>query len=34
LKIWLTNNEKRTPLRFAIGGYQADLVSESVVQPK
>ncbi|HVE59334.1 MAG TPA: DUF3108 domain-containing protein [Pyrinomonadaceae bacterium] len=34
LKIWLSNNEKRTPLRFAIGGYQADLVSEKVIQPK
>ncbi len=34
LKIWLSSNEKRTPLRFAIGSYQADLVSEKVIQPK
>jgi hypothetical protein len=33
-RIWLSNNEKRTPLRFVIGNYQADLVSETVVQPK
>jgi Protein of unknown function (DUF3108) len=34
LRVWMSNDEKRTPLRFAIGGYQADLVSETVVQPK
>jgi hypothetical protein len=34
LRIWLSNNEKRTPLRFVIGNYQADLVSETIVQPK
>jgi hypothetical protein len=34
LRVWLTTNEKRTPLRFVIGNYQADLVSESIVQPK
>ncbi len=34
LKIWLSNNEKRTPLRFSIGNYQAELVSETVVLPK
>ncbi len=34
LRVWLSNNEKRTPLRFSIGSYQADLVSETVVQPK
>jgi len=34
LKIWLSSTDKRTPLRFAIGSYQADLVSETVVQPK
>jgi hypothetical protein len=34
LRVWLSNNEKRTPLRFAIGNYQADLVAETVVQPK
>lgn len=34
MKIWLSNNEKRTPLRFSIGSYQADLVSETIIQPK
>lgn len=34
LKIWLSNNEKRTPLRFSIGNFQADLISETIVQPK
>jgi hypothetical protein len=34
LRVWLANNEKRTPLRFAIGTFQADLVSESIVLPK
>ncbi|HEY0459669.1 MAG TPA: DUF3108 domain-containing protein, partial [Pyrinomonadaceae bacterium] len=34
LRVWLSTNEKRTPLRFAVGGYQADLVSETVIQPK
>ena len=34
LRVWLSTNEKRTPLRFVIGNYQADLVSESIVQPK
>ena len=34
LRVWLSGNEKRTPLRFAVGNYQADLISESVVLPK
>ena len=34
LRIWLSNNDKRTPLRFVIGNYQADLISETIVQPK
>ncbi len=34
IKVWLSNNEKRTPMRFSIGSYQADLVSETIVQPK
>ena len=34
LKIWLSNNEKRTPLRFSIGSYQADLVAETILPPK
>ncbi|MBS1796211.1 MAG: DUF3108 domain-containing protein, partial [Acidobacteria bacterium] len=34
LRVWLANDEKRTPLRFAIGAYQADLVSQTVVPPR
>ncbi len=34
LRVWLSNNEKRTPLRFSIGNYQADLVSETVADLK
>lgn len=34
LRVWLSADEKRTPLRFAIGGYQADLVSSTLVLPK
>lgn len=34
LRVWLSNGEKRTPLRFALGSFQADLVSETVIQPK
>ncbi len=30
LRVWLSNNEKRTPLRFSIGSYQADLISDTV----
>ncbi|MEP6902187.1 MAG: DUF3108 domain-containing protein [Actinomycetota bacterium] len=34
LRVWLSNDQKRTPLRFVIGNYQADLVSETVIQTK
>lgn len=34
LKVWLSNDKSRAPLRFTAGPYQADLVSESVVIPK
>lgn len=34
LRVWLSNDEKRTPLRLTLGTYQADLVSETIVQPK
>lgn len=34
LKVWLSNDKSRAPLRFVAGPYQADLVSESVVIPK
>lgn len=34
LRLWLSNDEKRLPLRLAAGQYQADLISEKIVQPK
>ena len=34
LKIWLSNDSRRVPLRFSVGSFQADLVSDRVVQPK
>ncbi|HEY8559971.1 MAG TPA: DUF3108 domain-containing protein [Pyrinomonadaceae bacterium] len=34
LRIWLSNDEKRTPLRFSIGNYQADLISETILPLK
>ncbi len=34
LRLWLSNDSKRVPLRFAIGTYQADLVSEKIVRPQ
>jgi len=34
IKIWLSNDARRVPLRFSIGGYQADLISDKIVVPK
>lgn len=34
LRLWLSNDERRVPLRFSVGAYQADLAAESVEQPK
>jgi len=34
LRIWLGNDEKRLPLRFAVGSFQADLISENGTQPQ
>ena len=34
LRLWLSNDEKRLPLRLVAGSYQADLVSERQVPPK
>lgn len=34
IRLWLTNDDKRTPLRLAFGTYQADLVSEKQILPK
>lgn len=33
LKVWLSMDATRAPLRFSVGSYQADLVSVSRVQP-
>lgn len=33
IRLWLGNDDKRLPLRFSIGTYQADLVSESKINP-
>jgi hypothetical protein len=34
LKVWLSNDERRVPLRFTAGRYQADLVSDKVIVPR
>jgi hypothetical protein len=34
LKVWLSNDGRRIPLRFSAGVYQADLVSASNILPK
>ena len=34
LKIWLSVDGRRVPLRFAVGAYQADLVSVANISPK
>ncbi len=34
LRLWLSLDEKRVPLRFALGSYQADLVAEKQIPPK
>lgn len=34
LRVWLSNGERRVPLRLTIGTYQADLVSQTIVPPK
>lgn len=34
LRLWLGNDEKRLPLRLAVGSYQADLISEKQIPPK
>ena len=33
LRLWLSNDEKRLPLRLSFGTYQADLVSEKQIVP-
>lgn len=34
IRLWLGNDDKRLPLRFSIGTYQADLIGESQINPK
>ena len=34
LKVWLSNDARRQPLRFVIGTYQADLFAETTVPPE
>lgn len=34
IKIWLSNDERRVPLRFSAGPYQADLISDKIVTPR
>jgi Protein of unknown function (DUF3108) len=34
LRVWLSTDEKRLPLRLAFGTYQADLVTEKQIAPK
>ncbi len=33
IRLWLSNDRRRTPLRFAVGAYQADLISQRVATP-
>jgi hypothetical protein len=32
-RLWLSNDERRVPLRFILGSFQADLISEKIVPP-
>jgi hypothetical protein len=34
LRLWLSTDEKRVPLRFSAGNYQADLISQKISLPK
>ncbi len=34
LRLWLSNDDRRVPLRLMFGAYQADLVSEKIIAPK
>lgn len=33
LRLWLSTDDKRLPLRFTLGSYQADLISEKMIPP-
>jgi len=34
MRLWLSNDDKRLPLRFTFGTYQADLISEKIIEPQ
>jgi hypothetical protein len=34
LRVWLSNDQRRVPLRLAFGTFQADLITEMLVPPK
>lgn len=34
LRLWLSNDKKRVPLRFTAGSYQADLIESKIISPK
>jgi hypothetical protein len=34
IKIWLGNDDSRIPVRFVVGGYEADLLTTTKIQPK
>lgn len=34
IKVWLSNDDARVPLRFSVGAYQADLVSATNIPPQ
>jgi hypothetical protein len=34
IRLWLSTDEKRLPLRLTFGSYQADLISEKLISPK
>ena len=33
IRLWLGNDDKRVPLRFAVGNYQADLITGTEIKP-
>jgi Protein of unknown function (DUF3108) len=33
LRLWLSIDDKRVPLRFTLGSYQADLITEKIIPP-
>lgn len=34
MKVWLSNDARRVPLKFSIGRYEADLVGDKIILPK